>query len=275
MSTGFRTLAAAYLLSALIAPAWAQNRTPVTHQVRNSVAGPLTERSDGAVSEATYRNPPSPICSTNTSPAANVDTDCEGTAPHNETSIAVNPTDPSNLVGSANDYQLRLTPGGTIYETIFSRAHVSTDGGQTWASYPIDYNPYTATGDPAVGFDAHGTAYLSTLGFSFSPGGRSNFCCTNPDILVSHSTDGGKTWSRPVRAASGTGTFGSPGILNDKPYLVAWGDGNAIVTWTVFNLGRKGSYISSPIFASVTHDGGNTWSKPAEISGSAPFCVGL
>ena len=259
-------------LFALSAPTWAG--TPVTQQVRNSVLGPLTQRGDGTVGESTYRNPPSPICSTNGTAASNVNTDCEGTAPHNETTIAINPTNSLNLIGSANDYQFRLNPGGTVYETIYSRAHVSTDGGQTWASFPINFNPYTATGDPSVGFDAHGTAYLSTLGFSFSPSGKSNFCCTNPDVVVSHSTDGGRTWSHPVRVTSGTGVFAGPGILNDKPYLTAWGNGNAIVTWTVFNQGHKGSYISSPIFASVTHDGGLSWSAPSEISGSASFCVG-
>src|SRR5205814_1761792 len=35
------------------------------------------------------------------------------------------------------------------------------------------------------------------------------------------------------------------------------------------------SYGGSPIFASVTHDGGATWSAPVEISGSAPFCIGV
>src|SRR5205085_8387510 len=44
------------------------------------------------------------ICSTSTSTAANVNTDWEENGPHNETSIAVNPTDTSN--GGANDYQL-------------------------------------------------------------------------------------------------------------------------------------------------------------------------
>jgi hypothetical protein len=91
---------------------------------------------------------------------------------------------------------------------------------------------------------------------------------------ILHTSDGGKTWTGPVRVASGTGVISSVSRFNDKPYSTAWGSGNAIVTWTVFNLSIKGSYISSPIFASVTHDGGNTWSKPTEISGSAPFCVG-
>lgn len=266
-----RTLSATIgLFLGLAGTAWAQNHTPATHQLHNSVVGPLTEHGDGAISEATYRNPPSPICSTN-STASNVDTDCEGTAPHNETSIAVDPKNPMHLVGGANDYQLRVTPGGQVYETIFTRAHVSLDGGQTWTSYPINYNPYTATGDPAVSFDANGTVYLSTLGFTF---GRRSPSATNPDVVVSHSNDGGKTWSLPIRAASGTGVLTGPGISNDKPYLTAWANGNALVTWTVFNQGHKGSYISSPIFASVTHDGGDTWSDPAEISGSAAFCVG-
>ncbi len=250
----------------------AQNRpTPNTHKTFNGVIGPLTQSADGPISEATYKNPPSPICSTSTSSAANVDTDCEGTAPHNETSIAIDPTNPLHRLGSANDYQLFLSSGGQINETIFSRAHVTFDGGKTWTTYPVPFNGYTATGDPAVSFDANGTAYLSTLGFVFSQG-RSGF--TYPDVLVAHSTDGGKTWST-VRVARGAGAQISPGTFNDKEYLVAWGNGNAIVTWTVFNLGVGGSYISSPIFASVTHDGGETWSAGVEISGStAAFCIG-
>jgi BNR/Asp-box repeat protein len=244
---------------------------PLTHQVFNGVIGPLTQEGDGFASLGNYRNPLSPICSTATSNAANVNTDCEGNAPHNETSIAVNPTNSLNIVGSANDYQLSLTPGGYVTETVYSRAHVSFDGGQTWTMYPINYKNYTSTGDPAVAFDADGTAYLATLGFSWSQNG---FCCTNPDILVAHSTDGGMNWSKPSRVQAGSGVFNGPGLLNDKEYIAAWGSGNAIVTWTEYNDGFKGSYISSPIFASVTHDGGNTWSTPVEISGSAAFCVG-
>jgi hypothetical protein len=218
-----------------------------------------------------YRNPSNPICSTPTSGAANVNTDCEGNAPHNETSIAVNPTNSANIIGSVNDYQLALTPGGYAQETVYSRAHVSFDGGKTWTMVPINYKSYTSTGDPAVAFDADGIAYLATLGFSWS---QSSFCCTNPDVLVTHSTDGGKNWSKPSRVVAGTGVFSGPGLSNDKEYIAAWGHGNAIVTWTEYNDGIGGSYISSPIFASVTHDGGNTWSKPVEISGSAQFCIG-
>src|SRR5512143_772508 len=141
---------------------------PVTHQHFNGVEGPITQDGDGGVPVSGLRNPSSPICSTTTSNAANVNTDCEGNAPHNETSIAINPTNPLNRIGSANDYQLRLSAGGTIYETVYSRAHVTFDGGTTWTTYPIRFGSYTSTGDPAIAFDANGTAYLATLGFLWS-----------------------------------------------------------------------------------------------------------
>jgi hypothetical protein len=241
---------------------------PITHLHWNFYEGVLTEDADGKVGEAKYKNPPSPICDTSSS-ADNVNTDCEDIAPHNETSIAINPTDPDNMIGSLNDYQLKVSNGGQVNETAFSRAHVTLDGGQTWTTYPIYYRGYAATGDPGVAFDDTGTAYLSTLGFVW-PQGRG--LATSPDILVATSTDGGMTWSQPARVAKGTGIF--TGIFNDKPYITAWGDGNAIVTWTVFIGGPRGSYLGSPIYATVTHDGGKSWSKPAEISGSADFCLG-
>jgi len=243
---------------------------PFTHQKSNVVQA-ILDSGDAPINLGDFKNPPSPICSTPTSSDKNVNTDCELTAPHNETTIAVNPTNPLNIIASANDYQLITSSGGTIKETIFSRAHVTFDGGKTWTTYPINYKSYIATGDPAVAFDANGTAYLSTLGFLFSQGLG---CCTNPDVLVAHSTDGGKTWSTPSRVAHGTGTFSSPGIFNDKEYVTAWGNGNAIVTWTVFNDGFNGITINNPIFDAVTHDGGKTWTAGTEISGSASFCIG-
>ena len=110
----------------------------------------------------------SKICTTATQNTANVDTDCEKTGPSNETSIAVNPTDESNMIGGLNDYQLGLNSGGHVTETVHSRAHVTFDGGHTWSEYPINFDSsYQATGDPAVSFDAAGHAYYATLGFRF------------------------------------------------------------------------------------------------------------
>jgi hypothetical protein len=204
------------------------------------------------------------ICTTPTQTGPNVNTDCEGVNPHNETSIAVNPTNPQNMIGGANDYQLGVNPGGHVSESVLSRAHVTFDGGRTWSEYPLDSNSaYQATGDPAVAFDDRGHAYYATLGFRFV----GPFNATNPDVLVADSPDSGRTW-RVSRVAAGSGNEGSVGDLLDKEYIAAWGDGNAIVTFGDFRLGRKGSVISAKIYASVTHNAGTTWSSPRLISGS-------
>jgi len=80
------------------------------------------------------------ICTTTRQTGANANTDCAepSKGPHNETSIAVNPTNPLNMLGGANDYQLALNPGGQVSETVLSRAHVTFDGGQTWSMYPVN-----------------------------------------------------------------------------------------------------------------------------------------
>ena len=207
------------------------------------------------------------ICTTVTSTAANVNTDCNDNntaGPHNETSIAVNPANPLNMIGGANDYQITLNPDGHVSESILSRAHVTFDGGKTWSMYGVFSNSaYQATGDPALAFDATGHAYYGTLGFRFV----SPFNAQNPDVLVSNSGDGGKSWNE-VRVAAGSGVETSVGDLLDKEYVAAWGSGNAIVTFGDFKLGQKGSVIGSFILASVTHDFGAHWTKPVVISGS-------
>jgi hypothetical protein len=209
-----------------------------------------------------------PFCSTTpvstVAGGTNVNTDCDLNQPHNETSIAVNPTNPLNIIGGANDYQLGLNPGGHVSETILSRAHVSMDGGRSWSEFPLySNNAYQATGDPAVAFDAVGHAYYATLGFRFVGPASAQ----NPDVLVANSGDSGRTWS-VSRIAQGSGNEGSVGDLLDKEYIAAWGAGNAIVTYGDFRLAQKGSFASATIFSSVTHDFGKTWSKPTPISGT-------
>jgi hypothetical protein len=215
-------------------------------------------------SPAGTTRPGTAICTTATSTAANVNTDCEPNVPHNETSIAVNPTNPANMIGGANDYQLAINPGGHVSQTLLSRAHVTFDGGRTWSEFPLNAtSTYQATGDPAVAFDATGHAYYATLGFRFV--GPVN--ALNPDVLVSDSADGGRTW-RNRRVAAGSGNFGSVGDLLDKEYVAAWGQGNAIVTYGDFRLGQQGALLTGQIYASVTHDFGATWSTPQLVSGA-------
>ena len=268
---GHRPLAVASVLAlctlaacATVALAGDPQPVDVSHNSVNAAA-PVAGAVWGTASNDT---PGTAICSTTTSAAANVDTDCESTettgsvGPHNETSIAINPTNVNNLIGGANDYQLSLNSGGHLTETILSRAHVTFDGGKTWSEYPLNANStYQAPGDPAVAFDASGHAYYATLGFRFA-----GLTVTNPDVIVSNSGDGGRNWTT-VRVALGSGTEGSTGDLLDKEYVAAWGNGNAIVTYGDFRL-VQGSFTTAKIYASVTHDFGQSWTTPQLISGN-------
>jgi hypothetical protein len=174
------------------------------------------------------------------------------------------------MIGGANDYQLGVNPGGHVTESILSRAHVTFDGGRTWSEYPLFSNSaYQATGDPSVAFDADGHAYYGTLGFRFV--GPAN--AQNPDVLVSDSGDGGRTWT-VHRVAAGSGVETSVGDLLDKEYVAAWGHGNAIVAFGDFRLGQKGATVSARIYASVTHNHGATWSTPQVISGDLDQAFG-
>ncbi len=110
---------------------------PVTHQHFNGVQGPITQEGDGVMPSSGPRRSSGAICTTPSSSAANVNTDCEGNAPHNETSIAVNPTNSLNRIGSVNDYQLTLSSGGTTFETVYSRAHVTSMAARPGPPIPL------------------------------------------------------------------------------------------------------------------------------------------
>jgi len=220
----------------------------------------------GLGAAATYKNPPSPICSI-ARPAGATDypIDCEpGLGIHNEEAIAVDPTDPDHWVASANDYQLKVSSGGQIHAYVFSRAKVTFDAGATWTTYPVPFNGYTGTGDPSIAFDDAGNVYFATLG-------AAGF--NLPDVLVAHSTDGGRHWTQ-VRIAAGKGSHGTS-VFPDHPVLTAWGDGNVIVTWIRYVFGPHFIIQTAPMVAQVSHDGGGSWTSPADISGSDPTCVGL
>jgi hypothetical protein len=234
-------------------------------RMNNVLNAPLPD-SSAQFGSAPKLKPGVPFC-TGTGPgttATNVNTDCKQSSvgPHNETSIAIDPNDPNHMIGGANDYQIVLNPAGQVAENILSQAHVTTDGGATWIDFPVFTDAtYQATGDPSVAFDNVGNAYYATLGFRFVGPGNAQ----NPDVLVSHSTDGGKSWD-VVRVAAGSGVATSVGDLLDKEYIVAWGKGNVMVTYGDFRLGQKGVTLAADTYDQVSHDGGNTWSTRVLLS---------
>lgn len=193
----------------------------------------------------------------------------------NETPVAVNPTNPNNLITGANDWN--YNDGCAV--------NASFDGGKSWTpTLPNGFLPgitkytndpsipgtgaYDAGGDPGIAFGPDGVAYYICQAFNV----------TSPfqiALLVSRSSDGGKTWLdgktqklTQVSTWNGNGqSKGSNGQFPDhesiyvdnsptSPYY-----GSVYVTWVQFN-----GKTHSPVQIAYSRDGARTFSTPAQVT---------
>jgi len=181
------------------------------------------------------------------------------TTPQNETTIAINPTNPNNLIAGANDYRVCCDFTGLNDATGW--AYYSFDGGVTWGNVQLpaltvetgavgQMKKLDSAGDPVLSFSPDGVAYYANIAFSrVSPASA---------IIVSVSHDGGRTWSAPnVVTFTDAGNF-----LHDKNWIGAGPDGKVVITWTRFSLGPHGAgYLASPIVGAISYDYGKTWNR--------------
>ena len=214
-------------------------------------------------------------------------------AAQNETSIAVNPHNPRNIVAGANDY--RFFNSREQRNDSSGVAYTSFDGGRTWRNITLPgltfqtggVGPFSyidGAGDPVIAFGPRNTVYFGNIVFSRTPfdGGQQA-----SGIVVNVSHDGGLHWSDPVAIQmDGVTAAGTPvrtNLFNDKVWLGADPDsGRAYVSWTVFTNDDEGNYVESPIVVSSTSDFGRTWSAKTRVSpsldgfsgGITPFAQG-
>jgi hypothetical protein len=213
-----------------------------------------------------------------TSFAGNALLDCDSVGPHNETTIAVNPTNAANIVAASHTYLYNLDKQSAIaLLRIFTEAYVSKDGGRTWTNVHPPHGSYRFLTDPALAFDADGRLYWSNVASHDSVAGA----FSDVSVIVERSDDGGITWTDPVTVAKGNGTVSNGGVnalFNDKDWIaVDRGTGayrgSVYVTWARQQY-RQGVQTESPIYFVRSRDGGVTWTSGAEISGSSPLCSG-
>ena len=169
---------------------------------------------------------------------------------NNSPTLVRNPADENNLVTA-----------GRIDSPAYScSVNVSFDGGGRWAATPI---PAPAGEEPKcfapdAAFSSDGTLYVSYVTLK----GRAN---APNAVWISRSTDGGKTLGPPVETPLGQRAF-QVRLTADptaaKRVFLTWLQADELGLYTFSNTGN-------PIMAVRSDDGGENWTEPARVSGTA------
>jgi len=189
--------------------------------------------------------PQLPTCSPTPCALPNVQASV-GKKPVNEDPIAANPANAQDLLTGGNDYNCSSLMG----------FFASGDGDSTWNHTCMNTpaaDPF-GCGDPGVGYDLSGAAYITGIA-------SSNSSCFPGMIIFEKSTDNGQKWSAPAVAVNPLFSGG----LTDKPWLQV--DDNAssphagtlYLSVTQFDASGNDSRIS----VSHSTNGGTSWTTSA------------
>ena len=185
-----------------------------------------------------------------------------------ETWIALDPNNPSNVIGTANDGRYLTAPSQGGYRMA---AYYSKDGGKTFQTsltplnqdvyIPLTDNPWEMTiFDPGIAFDNLGWAYYS-YGFTETREPTEN----QNGVFVCRTSDGGETWDGPYYVVIELGGGKKP--FHDR-YMIAADnipgspyENNLYITWKQF-------YFNQSILFSFSSNQGQNWSIPKSLPGS-------
>jgi hypothetical protein len=215
----------------------------------------------------------------------------------NEPAVAVDPRNPSLLLGSSNDYcgvYNRGIPAGAV-GPIWLGYYRSLNAGTSWTSslvpgYPDDTSPYASlsqartasAGDPVIAWDAHGRAFFGAESSGDPAGTAKTFGDVfvaryqNPDGAdAADTTKDGLEYNGTTVVAHGSSAPNLLGVFHDKTSIEADRsgsvcDGNVYFSWSRFN----GNGANAIYFVRST-DHGVTFSSPMKLSAGSPALKNL
>ena len=178
--------------------------------------------------------------------------------------VARNPRNLKNLVAVYHEDRFANDGANGVL------ASTSFDGGRTWQTPALAHQPtfsrcaggdvsnggdFEKASDPWVQFGADGTAYFAAVSWNVS----------NPEVaqFVSTSSDGGRTWERPVAVIRAK----DPNVSNaSRPALTAdrKNEKTMYVVWAQSHTAPAAAPHGSIGFSRTT-DGGKTWSAARAI----------
>ena len=152
---------------------------------------------------------------------------------------------------------------GATRNGIFIRR--SLDGGQTWEPDAVTIIAHEST--PGIPFEDKPWVVADTSGPHAGNLyiGWTQFTLAASDLLFSRSTDGGVTWSKPVKLSSISGLPRDDNGALEGFHGVVGPDGTLYTIWD----DRDG------IMMAVSHDGGATFSKERRIIPAGPGYFGI
>jgi hypothetical protein len=228
-------------------------------------------------------------------PAGAMDISCNDVEPYrqdfnpdNEIAVVVNPKVPTHLLAGSNDYFYRFNNStGARQALVPTGFFTSFDAGASWVDGQIPMRTGNGAGDPSPAFNARLSGNTAQTGWAMmaqleNVGGQGSAFVAQGDVSVSHSRDGGITWSEPVTVMKGKGASIGPAnqaTFFDKEWLVVDNNpgspfyGRAYVVAARFLNALQGAYAESPVYFAYSDDGGRSWSEPKEISGSNALCT--
>jgi hypothetical protein len=198
--------------------------------------------------------------------------------PELDSTIAVNPLNPLNLVAGSKVYGYTRFRRAAVY--------VSTDGGRTWSAALVPgMEQYNASSNPVVAFDRRGNAYYAALAFNeccsaqqapaaaLPPGSAPAMAANSgiyvhrsPAQLVNGKLVAGLSWTQHVRLPD---PHAGSAWIHDRPWLavgrdpVVAGRDNLYLSETLFDTyGRPGIWFQR------STDGGLTWSNALRLTGA-------